>query len=133
MSARLTRRELRALSEAATFRLLGDWDEDDIDAEALQSAYEKVDGRASRGRRPAREAEPMSDDDIRTLVADDGVPEGIDDPTGRPATAEQIEASDRAVHGLIYIDGRDGRVCAADSFAYAEAERADALVKVWVD
>jgi len=45
MGKRLTRRECRALAEAAGFRLAGDPDDDDFDTEALESAHRKVSAR----------------------------------------------------------------------------------------
>lgn len=75
----------------------------------------------------------MQSTDTRTLVADDDIPAGIEDPTGQPATPDQIEASDQAVNGLIYIDGSDGTVCPEGSFAEQSARQNGTLVKVWVD
>lgn len=52
MAKRLTRRELRALAEAAAFRLAGD--DGEVDVDALQSAHEKV---SARGWPEGQEAE----------------------------------------------------------------------------
>lgn len=43
--SRLTQSELRALAEAAAFRLCGDHDDGDFDGEALASAHQKVSDR----------------------------------------------------------------------------------------
>lgn len=42
MTTRLTQRELRALAEAIGFRLAGDHDDGDYDAEALTEAQGKI-------------------------------------------------------------------------------------------
>lgn len=43
---RINRREWRAIAEAISFRLAGEYDEGDIDAAALESAHEKASERA---------------------------------------------------------------------------------------
>lgn len=55
---RITRREWRVIAEAIGFRLAGDYDEDDVDAEALESAHRKATVRGWPGGSVVKEETP---------------------------------------------------------------------------